>query len=1044
MIRFAVLRPAVVWAAAVAICLGGAVSFTRLALATRTTVELPRLQVSSSWQGASAELVEMYISSPIEAAVQGVRGVRKTSSTSRDGVSSITVELDPKANVQMTRLAILERLELLRGEFPLGASQPYVGNLVPEALQEPPLLRVLLSGPYTPGAMQRVADDVLSPRLSAVNGVSGLSVQGGTEFGASVSYDPLLLRQIGVDPQALSNAVRESRVVAALGTERFGASRREVVLRDQPNALEELNNLPIPGRGGRVFRLGEVAQVRPEEDAQGRFFRVNGRTAMAITLTREAGADAIKTAKAVRAALRELTPELPPGITWKVTADESVELDRQLKDLMRRGAVAFGAVALVLIVSLRNRRAVALVMGSAAVAIAGTALGLYLLEIPANMLTLAGLGMGIGVLVQNGLVVVERLRSAPDTMEGRAQVASRMMPAVVGATLTTAVVLFPFLYLQGNARAAFFPFAAAFTLALFWSVLSALLMVPALAAGHRLKETHWPRAQRIYGWTVKTSLRWRWVTIVLTVGALSGLGWVFVKKIPRFSFSGFGTQRNTVQVSITFPRGSDPASLDAAMREMEAVVVGREGVEEVISQSSGVFGAGMRVSFTPEAEITAIPLEVQEALTARAVYVGGASIYVAGQGPAFSSGGGGGSSANFRIRVLGYSYAAVAELAEDIRSRLERITRVRNAVVTSGSFFGGDRAFAVTLDPDRDALARYGVTAAAFTGAVAREVTGPVGGQRLEIGGEEIPVSVKTMGARERTLDQLRDALVPTATGTPARVADLSEVSEREQLATVTREDQRYLRVVAYEFRGPNRLAQRTHEAFMKSIAVPPGFTVEDQNFYFNQQDTSQKGLWLVFAIGVVLVILAVAMVFDSVWGAAMVFLSLPIAMGGVIAAFWWADAAFTREAAVGVILVVGLAVNQSILLVDAALERRRRSSGKLTAGQVYKSALERSGMIVMVTLTTIASLVPLAVGTSATTLFGAIALATAGGTAAGTVGAMLIIPALLARLKGGPRPPRKGRWRNWRIWRWLAFWKWLNFRRWRRAEAAASVRATA
>src|SRR5690606_25250555 len=103
----------------------------------------------------------------------------------------------------------------------------------------------------------------------------------------------------------------------------------------------------------------------------------------------------------------------------------------QLKDLMRRGAVAFGAVALVLIVSLRNRRAVALVMGSAAVAIAGTALGLYLLEIPANMLTLAGLGMGIGVLVQNGLVVVERLRSAPDTMEGRAQVASRMMPAVV-------------------------------------------------------------------------------------------------------------------------------------------------------------------------------------------------------------------------------------------------------------------------------------------------------------------------------------------------------------------------------------------------------------------------------------------------------------------------------------------------------------------------------------------------------------------------------------------------------------------------------------
>jgi HAE1 family hydrophobic/amphiphilic exporter-1 len=997
-IKWAVGRPAVVWAVTVAICLGGAVSFTRLALATRTTVELPRLQVTSSWQGASAELMEMYISSPIEAAAQGVRGVRRTNSESRDGTARLTIELDPDADVQLTRLAILERLELLRDDFPLGATPPVVGNLVPQELEEPPLLRILLNGPYTPGALQRVADEILTPRLSAVSGVSAVSVGGGTEFGASVSYDPQLLRQVGVDPQLLSNAVRESRVVESLGVERLGASKREVVLRDQPGALEELEELPIRGRGGRVFRLGDLARVRPEEDTRGMFFRVNGNTALSLTISREAGSDAIKTAAAVRSALQQLTPELPPGVRWRVTADESVELDRQLKDLMLRGGIAFLAVALVLAIALRNARAVLLVMGSAAIAIAGTALGLFLLEIPANMLTLAGLGMGIGVLVQNGLVIVERLRGSPDTPLGRAEVARRMVPAVVGSTLTTAVVLFPFLYLQGNARAAFFPFAAAFSLALACSVVSALVMIPALAAGHGLQETHWPKAQRMYGWMVIKALRWRWVTLVLTAAMIGGLSWVFVKKVPRFSFSGFGTQRNTVQVSINFPRGSDPASLDAAMREMENVVVGRPGVEEVVAQSYGVFGAGMRVSFTAAAENTALPLQIQEELTARAVYVGGASIYVAGQGPAFSSGGGMGSSSNFRIRVLGYSYAAVAELAEDIRSRLERITRVRNAVVTSASFFGGDRAFAVTLDPDRDALARYGVTAAQFTQAVAREVRGPVGGQRLEIGGDEIPVSVKAQGARERSLGELRDALVPTARGTPARIADLSRVDEREQLATITREDQQYLRVVAYEFRGPNRLAQRTHEAFMKSISVPPGFTVEDAQFFQQQQDTSQRGLWLVFGIGVVLVILSVAMVFDSAWGAGMVFASLPIALAGVVAAFWWADAAFTREAAVGVILVVGLAVNQAILLVDAALEKRGKSEGRrLTPARVLRAALDRSGMIVMVTLTTLASLIPLAVGTSATTLFGAIALATAGGTVAGTLGAMLILPALLA-----------------------------------------------
>ena len=154
-------------------------------------------------------------------------------------------------------------------------------------------------------------------------------------------------------------------------------------------------------------------------------------------------------------------------------------------------------------------------MGSAAVAIAGTALGLYLLKIPANLLTLAGLGMGVGILVQNGLVVVERLRSVPDTVEGRSEAGRRIAPAVVGSTLTTAVVLFPFLYLQGNARAAFIPFAAAFALALFWSVVASLVMIPALGAGHGMHGGGWPRMRAGYGRVVGGLLRFRWVTLAV-------------------------------------------------------------------------------------------------------------------------------------------------------------------------------------------------------------------------------------------------------------------------------------------------------------------------------------------------------------------------------------------------------------------------------------------------------------------------------------------------------------------------------------------------
>jgi multidrug efflux pump subunit AcrB len=1015
MIRWAASRPAVVWATSIVILLGGIVSFSRLALATRTTVELPRLTIASSWNGASAELMEMYVASPIESAIQGVRGVRKTSSRSNEGSASITAELDPKADVQIARLSILERLEILAPEFPRGVTRPTVRNHVPTELQEPTLFTLTVTGPYTAGALQKLADETLGPRLSAVAGVAGVNPFGGTDFSVSVSYDGRLLRQLGVSPAAFAAAIRDARLVQSLGEEQRGTTEFQVSLRDQPGAIEELAELPVRGRGGRVFRLGELATVRPEEDAGGRFNRIDGQPAITIDITRQPGADAIKTAAALRQAIDELRPTLPPRVTVEVVNDESEDLAAQLNNLFLRGAIAFATVILVIALMLRDARAVALVMGSAAVSIAGTAFGLYVFDIPANMLTLAGLAMGIGILVQNGLVVTERLGTVPDTREARAEVAGRIMPAVIGATLTTAVVLFPFLYLQGNARAAFMPFAAAFVMALGWSVLASVVMIPALASGHRISEAGWPRARRLYARLLMPVLRFRWLTLLLTAIALGGLTWVFVKKIPRFAFGGWGIgQRTYVTVFISFPQGSDPETLDRSIREMEQIVLDRTGVEQVRSRSDGTGRATMNVMFTREHELTAIPLEVEEQLTQRAVFIGGASVSVRGQGPGFSSGYGSSSMASFRIRVLGYSFSGVEQMALDIQERLERIPRVRNVDISTASGYSREKAFGVAIEPDRDALARFGLTAQDLSAGIAREMRGPIGAQLLEIGGEEIPVSVKSQGANTRSLDELREAMLPTPGGGSVALGALSTVREIELLSAIDREDQQYMRTVAYEFRGPNRLAQRTHDAFMKSISSPPGYKVEEAAFGFYNPDDSEKGLWLVFAIGVTLVILAVALVFDSVWATSIIFLSLPIALGGVIAAFWVMDAAFTREAAVGVILVIGLAVNQSILVTDAGLSRRRNrlaagaTSLKLGPREALRSALDRAGMVILVTFTSMASLIPLAVGTSTQDIFGAIALATAGGTIAGTFGALFIVPALLVGKRGPKRPRRK------------------------------------
>ena len=1002
MIRWAASRPAVVWAFAAGLLIAGGVAFTKLPLATKTSVEVPRLSVGARWNGASPELIEMYLTSPIEAAIQGVRGVRRTESLSNEGSSNITVELDPDTDVALARLGVLERLETLRDDLPQNARGSLsVGNWVPEELTEQPLLLINVVGSYTPGALKKIAEDYVVPYLGSLPGISSVSINGGARNGVVISYDANKMQQLGLDPALITQAVSGAKISQPIGEITTGPSVLSVSVRDQPKAIEDLARLPIRGPGGIVYSLGELAFIAPEEDSEGRAFRLNGRTAVGISLQREAGADAIKTAAAARTVLTELQAKLPPGVRLAIARDESEDLAKQLNDLMLRGAIAFGAVFLVLLATMRSLPGATLVLGSAAVAIAGTALGLYLFKIPANMLTLAGLAMGIGILVQNGLVVVERLRHVANTADARAEAGRAITPAVVGSTLTTAVVLFPFLYLQGNTRAAFVPFAAAFLMALFWSVGTALILVPAVGQGGNRRVHGWPRLSRVYERVVNRLLRWRWVTVGVTVATIGVLTWGFITKVPRNSWGGWGGgERSTISAGVSFPRGSDPAQIERLVRELESVAVGREGVALVTANVSPS-GGQVVVEFTPEGSLGDAPYVVYEELVQRSVLIGGTnSVNVSppkgAQGYYNSSGGGMGPSR--RIRILGYSYDGVLQVALDLKRRLSGIPRVRKDEinVNAGMGWNREKSVSIAMQPDRAALDRIGATAQDYAGSVARQVRGATGGTRLEIGDETVDVVVRSIGTQERTMVQLGEGLVSNPTRSPIQISDVSAVSEVEGLATIQREDQQYIRVLSYDFRGPQKLADRTHKAFMESISVPAGYVVEDEVGNWGE-DESAKGLWYVFAIGVALVLLAVALVFDSTWAALMVFLSLPIALGGVVAAFWVTKSAFTREAAVGVILVVGLAVNQSILLIDAVLQARRRHGETPANGaDVMRAALDRAGMIVLVTLTTLASLIPMAWGSAATTLFGAIALATAGGTVAGTIGAMFLMPAFV------------------------------------------------
>lgn len=990
MIRWAIHRPAAAHAFGWAVLLLGGLAAARLPLATRTTVEFPRLQVAVAWPGASAELVESYLTAPLEAAVQGVRGVRRITSESSDGGADLTVELQPGTDTRLARLGVLERIEVLRPEFPAGVTQPVVSNAVPEDLQEQPLLQYTLSGPFTAGALTDLAERHAMPALASLPGVAAVRGFGMVARSLDVTYEPSLLNT-DVTPADLALALQGASYRTSVGTDRRGATSRPVLLDGEMGTRAALESLPIRGRSGKVYRLQELASVRDDEDTQGSFYRIDGVPAVSLAITRLPGADAIRTAQGVRAAMQQVAATLPDGVRVAIAADEARALSHELAMLAWRSLAALALVFVVILAAFRDLRTALTVLWVTAVAVAGTALTLYVLRMPANLLTLAGLGMGAGILVQGAAIVAGHLRRGEGRPEVRAARAREAAPAVVGSTLTTAVVLLPFTWLQGNARAAFTPFAAAFAVALGWTLLSSLVLAPAVLPGNRPRQRG-RRLRLAYQRGLLWLLRWRPAVLGATLALVGVVAWGFATRVHRGSYSSWYGQRTTLGVRVAFPRGSDPASLDVAMRAFEKIVVGRKGVERVVAQGMPD-GAFMRVIVAPDAQFTSIPFALQDDLTSRAVLLGGAEVAVYGQGPGFSAGFGGGGM-SFRIKVQGYSWDGVEQLALDLQHRLERIPRVRDVDVNAGGWWRRERSFDVVLVPDRGALAALDMSARDFAEQLAREVRGPQGGIPIRLDDGEVHLTLKARGARDRDLAQLGDAPLPNALRAPVRVRDVARVDERETLSQISRDDQQYVRIVSYDFRGPPRLATRTHEAFLRTVAPPPGYVIADQGFTW-ASDTSAHGLWLAFATGVALVILSVALVFNSWWAAGLVLVSLPLALAGVAATFWITGAAFSREAAVGAILVVGLAVNQVILLLDALLPLRR--AGRLSSVASVRRAGARAGMIVLVTLTTLASLLPLAVGTAADTLFGAIALASLGGTLAATLVALFLMPLLAA-----------------------------------------------
>jgi hydrophobic/amphiphilic exporter-1 (mainly G- bacteria), HAE1 family len=1022
MIRFAIRRPVPIAMAYLAVALLGVAAWRGIPLEHLPDTTLPRLHVQAAWPGASPEAAEAFVTAPLEAAIRQVRGVGRIASFSDHrfvrGFASVEVRFARGTPMEFARLELSERLAALRDELPRDVQGPWIQAYVPPELQDRdrPFLQYTVSGPYTVETLRAHVDGVIVQELRRLDGVADVSVEGGRGRILELELDELRVLALGLGPDRVRRAVRELEIVREAGVVNLDGRLHTLALRHETGSAEDVRRLPLLTDGGRLVRLGDVATVHDTHEGPQSHYRIDGQPAVTFTVHRRSGTNSVAVADTARATVAALERRGLPGMRMFLDADQSRIIRGQLSDLRFRALIAAAVVFLVLLAFLRSLRSAAVVFATIAFSVLITLNLMYFGGYTLNVLTLMGLAMGFGLIVDNAIVVLENIYRRHRDGEAAAVASERgardVVPAVLAATLTTLVVLVPFVYLQGELRLYYVPLALVVGFGLLASLFVAFSFIPALAArlldGRRsvAGEARTPVYVRACARAVGASLRFPWLAVLLACALLGGSGWFFAGRVDMgVLWRPWWDDRSELQIRISLPRGDELDRTDRIARYFEQRLGDTPGIDRFVTRVRPQT-ADIRVTFPLEVENTLYPESLKERLIGAGHQFGGAQVQVYGFGPSFY--GGAATPPTYSLTILGYNYERVRDIAEDVGRRLSRFSRVRDVDTNAtGAWYVRDRASELVLTLDRRRLALHDLTPEDVVRQVGSAVRGQGLAEPIRVAGEEVGFSVKFAG--HRTLDDLAlmDLHLPAPSGRAVRLGDVATLAERDVLARIVREDQQYQRRIAYEFRGPRRLGDIIHGLVVESTALPPGYTIAtSSDSRWSEEERAQ--IYGVFAVALLLVFMVAAALFESLRQPFCVILSVPMALIGVFLLFGYTRAGFTREAYIGVIMTGGIVVNNAILLVDHINALRRR--GRLPLPEaVRRGTLERVRPILMTSTTTILGLLPLllfSAGANAN-IWNALGYALIGGLGSSTLLVLTVTPALYLLLERGPERRR-------------------------------------
>ncbi|MBN1224007.1 MAG: efflux RND transporter permease subunit [Candidatus Aminicenantes bacterium] len=979
----------------------GVYSFLNIPIEMPVTQEqFPELAIMTDWWGMPPDVIQTQLTSPIEEKVTSIKGVRKIESSSSIGNSQIKMEFDPKTNMEFAQLAMREKLSELKDDLPFGV-KPVIQPWLPEDFSERPFLKYTISGDYSLQKLREVVKDKLEIGLGAVRGVAGVDIFGGSEPQIRIVLDDSKVKSLKVQPFVIYQAIIERARIYPAGTARKGPQEFLFKVANPIQSLRELGDIVVARSGDNVIKLRDIAALIPSYEDIRHIHRINGQPTISMTIHKEKGLSTLKVSRDVKKRLEAIKEELPPDLIFRTVDDESQEIRKHLRELYILVAIIICVIFGLIFLVLRSIKPSLLVLSSIGFSVLLTFNLVYLTKITLNMLTLGGLALGFGLFVDNSIVVFEnvlRIReSGVSAVQAAVKGSREVFLPVFASTLTTMSVFFSIAYFQGRLKLVYLPMAIVIGSALAASLLVSFSVIPALAPrmlkGPRVKRKE--RYRDLYAKVLRFLMKHP-IEILLIIAALfyASYSW-FRSEVTLGEFFSWYSEERLI-VSVGLPAGTDIEQTDAVMRQFEEKVLEKKYEKEMDTHVLSEQGF-IEITFPPDVEMSYRPYLLKEEMIQLAANFAGINIGIYGFDPqGYHSGFGSGPFYDSQIKFYGYNLKKLRDITAGIEKTLKGNPRIKEVKIVSSRRWAWwmTDSFEYILKLDKEALRKYDIDPNYLFYQIYTQISGRgIGRLKVKIAGKELEFSIKSPKAEELDLEELRDVMIQTYKGEYLRLGEISKLLEKPIAGSIDREDQQFQQTVGWEFRGPGKAAQRYREGVFARLRLPPGFSASIEDTWFlTVEEKGQIKFAIIFSLVVIFMILAA--LYESIIQPFFILLAVPLALIGVFVAFVIADFSFDSSAYIGVILLGGIVVNNSILLVDHMNLKQKQGIPLYEA--VIQGARERVRPILMTTGTTVLGMLPLVLiqlEAGKKQIWASLALSAVGGLISSTFFILIAIP---------------------------------------------------